>query len=119
MTVTYTFDVFSTLDGFGSYNSSGDWGGYWSKQGPEFLDHRLALERGCRIDPLHRLNRSGERVDVAVSATCGAWGSLIVLIAHRSTPQPAAFVASVSSSASSASTMASARVMCAGACRAK
>jgi dihydrofolate reductase len=42
MPATYTFDVFSTLDGFGSYNSSGDWGGYWSKQGPEFLDHRLA-----------------------------------------------------------------------------
>ena len=42
MTATYTFDVFSTLDGFGSYNSDGDWGGYWSKQGPEFLDHRLA-----------------------------------------------------------------------------
>jgi dihydrofolate reductase len=42
MTVTYTFDAFSTLDGFGSYNSSGDWGGYWGKQGPEFLDRRLA-----------------------------------------------------------------------------
>jgi dihydrofolate reductase len=42
MTVTYTFDVFSTVDGFGSYNSSGDWGGYWGKQGPEFLDRRLA-----------------------------------------------------------------------------
>jgi dihydrofolate reductase len=42
MTATYTFDVFSTLDGFGSYNSSGDWGGYWGKQGPEFLDRRLA-----------------------------------------------------------------------------
>jgi dihydrofolate reductase len=42
VTAAYTFDVFSTLDGFGSYNSSGDWGGYWSKQGPEFLDHRLA-----------------------------------------------------------------------------
>jgi dihydrofolate reductase len=42
MTATYTFDVFSTLDGFGSYDG-GDWGGYWSKQGPEFLDHRLAL----------------------------------------------------------------------------
>jgi dihydrofolate reductase len=44
MTATYTFDVFSTLDGFGSYDG-GDWGGYWSKQGPEFLDHRLALYR--------------------------------------------------------------------------
>ena len=43
MTATYTFDVFSTLDGYGSYNSGGDWGGYWGKQGPEFLDHRLAL----------------------------------------------------------------------------
>ena len=43
MTATYTFDIFSTLDGFGSYNESGDWGGYWGKQGPELLDHRLAL----------------------------------------------------------------------------
>ncbi|MFF4346054.1 dihydrofolate reductase family protein [Streptomyces sp. NPDC001530] len=43
MTATYTFDVFSSLDGYGSYNSDGDWGGYWGKQGPEFLDHRLAL----------------------------------------------------------------------------
>jgi dihydrofolate reductase len=40
MTATYTFDVFSSLDGFGSV-SGGDWGGYWGKQGPEFLDHRL------------------------------------------------------------------------------
>jgi len=43
MTAIYTFDVFSSLDGYGSYNSSGDWGGYWGKQGPELLDHRLAL----------------------------------------------------------------------------
>jgi dihydrofolate reductase len=42
MSATYTFDVFCTLDGFGSY-SGGDWGGYWGKQGPEFLDRRLAL----------------------------------------------------------------------------
>ena len=41
MTATYTFDVFSTLDGFGS-PGGGDWGGYWGKQGPEFLEHRLA-----------------------------------------------------------------------------
>jgi dihydrofolate reductase len=39
---TYTFDVFSSLDGFGSV-SGGDWGGYWGKQGPELLEHRLAL----------------------------------------------------------------------------
>jgi dihydrofolate reductase len=42
MTATYTFDVFSSLDGFGGV-SSGDWGGYWGKQGPELLAHRLGL----------------------------------------------------------------------------
>jgi dihydrofolate reductase len=42
MTTSYTFDVFSSLDGFGSV-SGGDYGGYWGKQGPELLDHRLAL----------------------------------------------------------------------------
>ena len=41
MTTTYTFDVFSSLDGFGG--AGGDWTGYWGKQGPELLDHRLAL----------------------------------------------------------------------------
>jgi dihydrofolate reductase len=41
MTATYNFDVFSSLDGFGS--AGGDWSGYWGKQGPELLDHRLAL----------------------------------------------------------------------------
>jgi hypothetical protein len=30
MTATYTFDVFSSLDGFGSYDG-GNWGGYWGK----------------------------------------------------------------------------------------
>ncbi|MEV4714118.1 dihydrofolate reductase family protein [Micromonospora sp. NPDC049374] len=40
MTVTYTFDVFASLDGYGT--TSGDWGGYWGKQGPELLAHRLA-----------------------------------------------------------------------------
>lgn len=46
MTATYTWDVFSTLDGYGSYDTeSGDtqWGGYWSKQGPEFLNWRAEL----------------------------------------------------------------------------
>ena len=43
MTATYTFDVFSSLDGYGSYNDDGDWGGYWGKQGPELLDRRLAV----------------------------------------------------------------------------
>ncbi|MFE1430306.1 dihydrofolate reductase family protein [Streptomyces fungicidicus] len=41
MTATYTFDVFSSLDGYGA--AGGDWTGYWGKQGPELLDRRLAL----------------------------------------------------------------------------
>ena len=45
MTAIYTFDVFCTLDGFGSYNSSGDWGGYWSKEGPQLLDRRAEVLR--------------------------------------------------------------------------
>src|SRR5690348_14075958 len=40
-TTTSSFDVFSSLDGFGA--ASGNWTGYWGKQGPELLDHRLAL----------------------------------------------------------------------------
>lgn len=50
MTATYTWDVFSTLDSYGSYSEDGDWGGYWSKQGPELLEHRAAL-----VEPDQRL----------------------------------------------------------------
>lgn len=42
MSATYTFDVFSSLDGYGSYGRGGDWGGYWGKQGPDLLSHRLS-----------------------------------------------------------------------------
>src|SRR5215218_7260650 len=41
MSATYTFDVFSSLDGYGA--AGGDWTGYWGKQGPELLEHRLGL----------------------------------------------------------------------------
>jgi hypothetical protein len=41
MAASYTYDVFSTLDGFANY-SGGNWGGYWGKQGPELEAHRLA-----------------------------------------------------------------------------
>ena len=40
MTAIYTFDVFCSLDGYGS--ASANWTGYWGKQGPELLEHRLA-----------------------------------------------------------------------------
>jgi len=38
MTATYTWDVFSRLDGYGSHN--GDWGGYCrsSSTGPPSID---------------------------------------------------------------------------------
>ena len=42
MTALYTWDVFSTLDGYGSFQEGADWGGYWSKHGPELLEHRAA-----------------------------------------------------------------------------
>ncbi len=42
MTTAYTFDGFSSPDGYGSYWGNGDWGGYWGTQGPELLGHRLA-----------------------------------------------------------------------------
>jgi hypothetical protein len=48
MTATYTFDIFSSLDGLGSHDGSG--GAYWGKRGPELEDHRLArgsLLRKC------------------------------------------------------------------------
>ncbi|WP_067697436.1 dihydrofolate reductase family protein [Nocardia jejuensis] len=44
MTAIYTFDVFTSLDGFGG--AGGDWTGYWGKQGPELLGHRLASYEG-------------------------------------------------------------------------
>ena len=43
MTALYTFDIFSTLDSYGSYGADGDWGGYWGKQGPELLERRLSV----------------------------------------------------------------------------
>ena len=43
MTALYTWDVFATLDGYGSFAEGADWGGYWGKQGPELLAHRAAL----------------------------------------------------------------------------
>jgi dihydrofolate reductase len=41
VTATYTFDVFCSLDGYGAASSG--WSGYWGKQGPELLQHRLDL----------------------------------------------------------------------------
>ncbi len=43
MTARYTFDIFSTLDSYGSFGADGDWGGYWGKQGPELIERRSSL----------------------------------------------------------------------------
>jgi dihydrofolate reductase len=41
VTATYTFDVFSSLDGYAA--ASANWTGYWGKQGPDLLDRRFDL----------------------------------------------------------------------------
>ena len=64
MTATYTFDVFSSLDGFGSHR--GNWGAYWGKQGPELLDHRLSL-----YSAEQRVARRASRADQDVMAIHG------------------------------------------------
>ena len=62
MTATYTFDVFSSLDGFGA--ASANWTGYWGKQGPELLDHRLAVYGAA--DGLRRQHVSGVCADAGL-----------------------------------------------------
>jgi dihydrofolate reductase len=43
MAATFTFDVFMTLDGYANNTEPHKWGGYWSKQGPEWLEHRSTI----------------------------------------------------------------------------
>jgi len=69
MTATYTFDIFSSLDGYGS--ARGDWGGYWGKQGPELLDHRLALH-GPEQRMVFGANTYREFVQMLSSSTEGS-----------------------------------------------
>ena len=71
MTATYTFDVFASLDGFGSYDERGDWGGYWGKQGPELLDRRLASYGGEQRMVLGA-NTFREFVEMLGSGTAGS-----------------------------------------------
>ncbi|MGB3339212.1 MAG: dihydrofolate reductase family protein [Devosia sp.] len=66
MTATYTFDVFSSLDGFGAHH--GDWGGYWGKQGPELLARRLAL---YKVDQRLVLGANTYRSHVGMLAASG------------------------------------------------
>lgn len=43
MAATFTFDVFMTLDGYANNTEPHRWGGYWSKQGPQWLEHRSEM----------------------------------------------------------------------------
>jgi dihydrofolate reductase len=43
MSATFTFDVFMTLDGYANNTEPHRWGGYWSKQGPAWLEHRSTI----------------------------------------------------------------------------
>jgi hypothetical protein len=68
MTATYTFDVFSSLDGYGA--ASGDWTGYWGKQGPRPITRRCrwcSLMIPCwtygRLPLEPRSERPGHQVD--------------------------------------------------------
>ena len=65
MTATYTWDVFSSLDGYGSYDtaSTADWGGYWGKQGPSSL--RIASRSSARTSAW-----CSEPIPSATSWTC-------------------------------------------------
>ena len=67
MTATYTFDVFSSLDCYGA--AGGNWGGYWGKQGPELLDHRLALYDQEQRDGLRAQDVSVARGDGLASSS--------------------------------------------------
>ena len=64
MTATYTFDVFSSLDGYGAAGAT--WTGYWGKQGPELLDHRLALYGAEQRMCLWGQHVSGIRADAGL-----------------------------------------------------
>jgi dihydrofolate reductase len=56
MTATYTFDVFSSLDGYGA--ASGDWSGYWGKQGPDWPD--ATLVSGDAVEVVARLKEESD-----------------------------------------------------------
>ena len=67
MTAIYTFDVFMSLDGYGSAGSAGDWGGYWGKQGPELAGASPRVVRRRAADGLRRQHVQGLRQMLAES----------------------------------------------------
>ena len=71
MTVTYTFDIFSSLDGYASYREPGDCGGNWGKQGPSCSTAAppctaATIEWSSEPTPSRSLCRCSARVRAAV-----------------------------------------------------
>ena len=74
MSATYTLDIFSSLDGYGSYRKSGDWGDYWPRCGvpgvQAFITRCVAFEidvadssgLNTELGPHGSAMRTGERV---------------------------------------------------------
>src|SRR5690348_10227943 len=77
MTATYTFDVFSSLDGFGA--ATGNWAGYWGKQGPELLAHREAqyAENQRLVLGANTYRAFAEMLAAGEPDTEDAWGILL------------------------------------------
>jgi hypothetical protein len=66
MTACYTFDVFSSLDGYGSH-SGGRWGGYWGQARPRAAGLPPRLVRRGAADGLQGQHLSAIRATLASS----------------------------------------------------
>ena len=64
MTASYTFDVFSSLDGYGA--ASGNWTGYWGKQGRSCSTAAWPCTRRGAADGLRGQHLSGLRPDAGL-----------------------------------------------------
>ena len=85
MTATCTWDVFATLDAYGSFDPPADWGGHWSKQGPELLLEHQATVFGTRQPRRTGIGvrrgvpeESSSRTGGQLGGFCGARVSVVV-----------------------------------------
>jgi hypothetical protein len=85
MSATCTWDVFATLDAYGSFDPPADWGGYWSKWSPELLlEHQATVvdTRQPTVGPgsgsAEAFPRSRRRARAGSSGFCGDRVSVVV-----------------------------------------
>ena len=64
MTATYTFDVFSSLDGYGA--ASANWSGYWGQARPRVARPPPRPVRRGAADGLRGQHLSGVRADAGL-----------------------------------------------------